>query len=245
VVSYGSYKLFEMGTFQYEPGVPPCDAGGGLRTLPPNGMYLRMREEPLSEDLPRRPTEFRLSQFRLDRYDGISCRRVYLVMFEDNGRFFVLHLAFGARAPESLRRKILEVLDTLRVESRELPCTPRSHNTKQADTRLGQWLVQLLESVGAPEGWSIARERIAEPRQFRGSGFLLQLPQYEERFNVGLFAETPDVLNVEIDEIPVMARWEKWTLHAGWVRKGPPSAVHRSKPGVVDHRACVSRQGAH
>lgn len=104
--------------------------------------------------------------------------------------------------------------------TQEIPCTPQSQQMKQANTKLGQWLLELLERVGGPEGWKVTRDQITEPRQFAGSGFLLQLPQYGERFDVALFAEPPDVVNVTIDDVPIIARSGEWTLHAGWIRKG-------------------------
>lgn len=220
-----------MGTHKFRPEIPPCGVDAGLRMLPPDGTYLRMREEPLSDDLPRRPKDFRLTQVSLDRYDGIPCRRVYLVMFEDSGRFFVLHLGFGANASKSLRLKTLEVLDTLRVGgSSHAPLGANRRNKlipSSGSGSLRSWKPWELLRGGRLQG-----TKLLSRRTLLDLAFLLQLPQYRGRFDVALFAEPPDITNVKINNIPVKARSGEWTLHAGWVRKVPLQQFIAASPDL-------------
>ncbi len=94
------------------------------------------------------------------------------------------------------------------------PCTAQTEQMKQADTRLGKWLLRVLERVGAPEGWKLARNQISEPDRLAGSGFLLEVPEYAKRFDVALFAEPLDPLN-PIHGVPGIARSGEWRLHGG------------------------------
>jgi hypothetical protein len=89
---------------------------------------------------------------------------------------------------------------------------------EQADTKLGQWPLEILMRVGAPEGWEVKRDQISEPP--RAGEFFLRLPQYAGRFDLSLFAEPPDRSIGDIGEIPILARSGDWQLQAGWIRQG-------------------------
>jgi len=77
-----------------------------------------------------------------------------------------------------------------------IPCTPlEAEDASQiefvTETKIGLWLFELLQETGAPEGWVVTPDHLAEGP----GGFRLDLSQYEGRFEVGVGASRPDWIN--------------------------------------------------
>jgi hypothetical protein len=93
-------------------------------------------------------------------------------------------------------------------------CDVDEQGDKLAETQVGQWLLQLLDGVGAPEGREVRPGQIAE----RFSAFYLELPEYSGRFEMNMFAEPPERprVNADFSGSPVLARIGDYTVHGGW-----------------------------
>lgn len=79
-----------------------------------------------------------------------------------------------------------------------------------------QWLRTLLVEIGAPEGHDVEPTDLTD---FGGgsSSIRVDIPAYEARFDVSTFAEEPDLVNVEVETIPVLARFDDFVLRANRV----------------------------
>jgi hypothetical protein len=92
------------------------------------------------------------------------------------------------------------------------PCTPieaaDASKIRLSETRLGQWLLDLLPRAGAPEGWQLRPEQM--------SGGVLELPQYKGRFQVSVGATRPDLVNFsEPPASPLLAKSGEYMLSGG------------------------------
>ena len=112
-----------------------CRPATALRQMPPGGALLFMFEYqgPTHHDAarePARPARFRLDRRTLQPYECVG--RSYMVRFRDHGRVFQAHSFFGPRASATTRRRLLAVLDSLRVR----PQTPRAAAVWRSPGRL-------------------------------------------------------------------------------------------------------------
>jgi hypothetical protein len=78
-----------------------------------------------------------------------------------------------------------------------------------------EWLRSLVLVVGAPEGQEL---QPADVRIAGGSSTIKLNPdEFEGRFGVSVFAEEPDIVNVEVDSIPAIDRFGDFVLHGSRV----------------------------
>jgi hypothetical protein len=96
-----------------------CRPTTALREMPATGALLFMfeYEGPTHHDAsrePARPPHFRLDPRTLLPYECMG--RSYAVRFRDHGRVFQAHVFLGAHASAATRRRILGVLDSLKVQ---------------------------------------------------------------------------------------------------------------------------------
>jgi hypothetical protein len=95
-----------------------CRPSTALREMPADGALLFMFEYrgPTRRDVrgwPRRPRRFVLDPRTLGTYECLG--RSYMVRFADHRRVFQAHIYLGRHAGGATRRRILGVLDSLRV----------------------------------------------------------------------------------------------------------------------------------
>jgi hypothetical protein len=107
-----SFPLHQRGP---DPGCGPVTA---LRQLPAAGAMLYVFEyrgptrRAISREPPR-PRHFALDPHALATYECLG--RSYLLRFRDHGRVLQAHVYLGPRASAATRRRVLAVLDSLRV----------------------------------------------------------------------------------------------------------------------------------
>ncbi|MDX6639090.1 MAG: hypothetical protein QOF12_101 [Solirubrobacteraceae bacterium] len=162
-----------------------CGPATAVREMPADGALLFMFEYrgPTRRDVqgwPRRPRRFVLDRRTLGTYECLG--RSYMVRFADRRRVFQAHIYLGRDASGATRRRILGVLDSLRVgapspraaavwiaPSRLLSKTPylgvacRAPNSVACDrVGLAVWLRQPAISVAARI--DLRRMRLDDPR---------------------------------------------------------------------------------
>jgi hypothetical protein len=88
--------------------------------------------------------------------------------------------------------------------------SPRTNPPVLAPWPCQPWLRTLLLEVGGPGASDLQPGFMKE---VLGSTLRIDAPAYSGRFDVTLFAEEPDTLNVQTETIPVIARRDGFALH--------------------------------
>jgi hypothetical protein len=100
-------------------GADGCEPKEALARLPSGGAFVFGWEyaagspfgPPRSADFPPRPTHFVLARPARSECLGPS----YVLRFRQAGRYFQIHVALGPRATAAIRRKVLDILDSIAV----------------------------------------------------------------------------------------------------------------------------------
>jgi hypothetical protein len=109
--------LFAIADFPVKPG-GECAPTRALEDLPVDGALAWALEyhDTQGNDFPPRPERFSLDQFSLANYECSAGHATYMFRFQDAGRYFQVHVAFGDEARDEVRDEILASLSTLVVD---------------------------------------------------------------------------------------------------------------------------------
>jgi hypothetical protein len=111
-------NVLAVGSWRFPRG-GACAPFAALRDLPAAGAFLWLIEYHGPRhpwDFPSRPEPFELG----NRYGEFDCSGIvdtYQVLFQDEGRFFQLQVAFGPDAPDSQVREVLATMESLEVNA--------------------------------------------------------------------------------------------------------------------------------
>jgi hypothetical protein len=109
-------NVFGVGSWAF-PGGGECAPTAAQDDLPRDGVLFWLMEyagdQPAS-DFPPRPQRFELDRQTLGVYECSSVPS-YMIRFQEDGRSFQVHVAFGAESSESLEPEVLRALDGLEV----------------------------------------------------------------------------------------------------------------------------------
>jgi hypothetical protein len=138
--------VFAVGSWTFTTG-GECAPVAAQEELPPDGTLFWLIEYTNVADpseFPVRPEHFELDESTRGAYE---CSTVpsYLVRFQENDRYFQVHVAFGPEASESLRPEVLRALESIEVGG-----SPTGYETY---TDPGDGL-----SVTIPQEWSFSEE---------------------------------------------------------------------------------------
>jgi len=141
--------IFAVGSWPFSTGgeCAPTTAHSELRS---DGTFFWLIEyrDPQGNDFPQRPEFFRLDEETLATYE---CSGVpsYLVRFQDAGRSFQVHVAFGPEASESLRPEVLRALDSLEVTAPVPDECPEDYGPwTDPDCPRSAWTRAVVETAG-------------------------------------------------------------------------------------------------
>jgi len=183
---------------------------GQIREMPPCGS-----ETPLSDGLGGYwilDTRGAEKEYRHLRPDGQVDR--IIEAGGDPGLSGGLHMAYDPVTDTFWFAQHEDFVIRVAIEADAVPSDPAqpsaSAGTRTATCR--DWLRAVLSEVGAPTGDDLTDWKVEDAE----STYLHLVPP-DEGFEVWIFAEEPDLVNIEIDTIPVVGRADGFTLHASHV----------------------------
>jgi hypothetical protein len=141
--------VIAVGSWAYPTG-GECAPTAAQDELPPDDTFFWLIEyrDPQGNEFPRRPDRFTLNRDTLAAYE---CSTVpsYLIRFQDAGRFFQVHAAFGPGALASLEQDVLRALQSLQVTA-PVPeeCPPDVAPTGDPDCPESAWMHAVVEEAG-------------------------------------------------------------------------------------------------
>lgn len=105
---------FALGTWRFPSG-GSCAPTRALHNVPANGMFLYMFDYPAvgKRESSKRPLRFKLGPLK-GPFECLGVR-THLIVFRQHHRYFHVHIKFGPQAGHSLRRTVIQSLDTLRI----------------------------------------------------------------------------------------------------------------------------------
>jgi hypothetical protein len=109
---------FSLGTWRFSSG-GSCAPTKALKAVPPKGMFLYMFEYPAAGR--RGPFPPRSARFKLGPTKGpFECLGVkaHVILFRFDHRFFQIYIKLGPQARRSLRREVVESLNTMKIARR-------------------------------------------------------------------------------------------------------------------------------
>lgn len=110
---------FAIGSYRIQPG-GQCAPTNALDALPSDGALAWVLEYgtrgTLGSDFPPRPARFSLDPSSLASYECSGRHATYMFRFQDQGRYFQVHVAFGERATRTVRDEMLAALSSLVVD---------------------------------------------------------------------------------------------------------------------------------
>jgi hypothetical protein len=142
--------VFGVGTWTFPRG-GDCAPTAAQEALPPDGGFLWLIEYQNGSDaaeFPARPEHFDLDQDTLGHYE-CSLVPSYLIRFQDAGRYFQVHVAFGPEASDSLGPEFLRALESLEVTA-PVPegCPSETGPWADPDCPLSAWTRAVIEEAG-------------------------------------------------------------------------------------------------
>jgi hypothetical protein len=135
-----------------------CSPTKALDALPPDGALAWLTEYSSTQanDFPPRPTRFSLDPSSLANYKCSASHATYMFRFQDHGRLFQVHVAFGEHANRTVRDEMLASLSSLVVD-RCPPAKPPVRVSKSGTLtpdrgRVGE-RISLSGPTGRDEDW--------------------------------------------------------------------------------------------
>jgi hypothetical protein len=106
--------VFAVGSYPFSTG-GECAPVAAQKELPGDGALFWVIEwRDATFDIPVRPPSFELDESTHGFYE-CSVASSYLIRFEDQGRYFQVHVALGEEAPDSVASEVLRALESLEV----------------------------------------------------------------------------------------------------------------------------------
>lgn len=123
----GPRQILAVASYRFRPDIAHadgCEPKEAFDRLPLRGAFIfgweagRVGYDPgvRLNDFPLRPKYFKLSGF--GRYDCLGTAPGYLLRFSDNGRAFMVEIAFGKKASRATRATVLRILDSFSATRR-------------------------------------------------------------------------------------------------------------------------------
>jgi hypothetical protein len=141
--------VFAVGSWRFPRG-GDCAPTAAQVELPSDGVFFWLIEygDPQGNDFPTRRERFELDQATLAHYE-CSVVPSSLIRFQDAGRSFQVHVAFGPDASDSQEREALDALDSLKVTA-PVPdgCPPQVASSGDPDCPEHAWLEAVVETAG-------------------------------------------------------------------------------------------------
>lgn len=142
--------VFGVGTWAFPRG-GDCAPTSAQEALPPDGGFLWLieyRNGADPADFPARPEHFVLDRDTLGHYE-CSLVPSYLIRFQDAGRSFQAHVAFGPEASDSLGPEFMRALESLEVTA-PVPegCPSETGPWADPDCPLSAWTRAIIEEAG-------------------------------------------------------------------------------------------------
>jgi hypothetical protein len=181
--------LFAVGSWTFTVG-GECAPVAAQEELPVDGTLFWLIEyvdvaDP--SEFPARPEHFELDE---DTYAQFECSLVpsYLIRFQDKGRYFQAHVAFGPEAPESLGPEVLSALESLEVIA-PVPdeCPDDTGPWSDPDCPLPAWTRAVVEEAGYEVTGDTGSALVARAA---GSGIYIWTNEQEELGSEPTFTET-------------------------------------------------------
>jgi hypothetical protein len=139
--------VFAVGSYAFSTG-GECAPAVAQEALPADGALVWLIEyrDPQFE-LPARPSSFELDESTHGFYE-CSVAASYLIRFEDQERYFQVHVAFGPDASDAVKREALDALDSLEVTA-PVPdeCPPDVASSGDPDCPEHAWLGAIVEAA--------------------------------------------------------------------------------------------------
>jgi hypothetical protein len=164
--------VFGVGTWAFPRG-GDCAPTSAQEALPPDGGLLWLIEYRKGSDpaeFPARPEHFDLDRDTLGHYE-CSLVPSYLIRFQDAGRYFQAHVAFGPEASDSLGPEFMQALESLEVTA-PVPdgCPSETGPWADPDCPLSAWTRAVVEEAGYRVTGDTGSALLAEGR---GTEFLI------------------------------------------------------------------------
>lgn len=140
--------IFAVGSYAFSTG-GECAPAFAQRELPADGALFWLIEwrDP-TFDFPVRPASFELDESTHGFYE-CSVTSSYLIRFEDQGRYFQVHVSLGERAPDSAVAEVLRALESLEVTA-PVPegCPAETGPWSDPDCPGQEWTRKVVETAG-------------------------------------------------------------------------------------------------
>lgn len=142
--------VFAVGSWTFTKG-GECAPVAAQEELPADGTLFWLIEYHDVADpaeFPVRPEHFELDEGTYAQYE-CSLVPSYLVRFQENGRYFQVHVAFGPQASESLQPEVVRALESIHVTA-PVPdeCPADTGPWSDPDCPLPAWTRAVVEEVG-------------------------------------------------------------------------------------------------
>jgi hypothetical protein len=149
--------LFAIADHSIEPG-GDCAPTRALEDLPTDGALAWALEyhDTQDNDFPPRPDRFFLDPSTLANYECSASHATYMFRFQDAGRYFQAHVAFGDQASDDVRDEMLASLSSLVVDRcppAESPVLISEFGTLAPDHGAPGDTVGLSGTTGHDENW--------------------------------------------------------------------------------------------
>jgi Tol biopolymer transport system component len=149
--------LFAIASYPIERG-GECAPTQALEALPADGglAWVIEYQDTQGNDFPPRPDRFSLDPSSLAAYECSGIHASYMFRFQDAGRYFQVHVAFGDRANDEVRNEMLASLSSLVVDRcppAEGPVLVSEFGTLSPDHGSAGDLIGLSGPTGRDENW--------------------------------------------------------------------------------------------
>jgi hypothetical protein len=141
--------VFAVGSWPFPSG-GECAPTAAQSELPSEGTFFWLIEyrDPQGNDFPQRAEQFELDQAALANYE-CSVVPSYLLRFQDAGRSFQVHVAFGPDAPESIGPEVLRALESLEVTAPVPDACPAGFGPwSDPDCPWSAWTREVIDRAG-------------------------------------------------------------------------------------------------
>jgi hypothetical protein len=140
--------IFAVGSYAFSTG-GECAPAFAQRELPADGALFWLIEwQDPTFAFPVRPSSFELDESTHGFYE-CSVTSSYLIRFEDQGRYFQVHVSLGESAPGSAATEVLSALESLEVTA-PVPegCPPEVAASGDPDCPESAWIHAIIEGAG-------------------------------------------------------------------------------------------------
>jgi Tol biopolymer transport system component len=154
---YEPKTLFAVANYPIERG-GDCAPTTALGALPADGALAWAIEyrDTQGNDFPVRPDRFSLDPSSLSNYECSGTHATYMLRFQDQGRYFQVHVALGEQASGDVRDEMLASLSSLVVDQcppAEPPVLVSEFGSPIPDRGLAGGTVTLSGPTGRDENW--------------------------------------------------------------------------------------------